>query len=278
MNLGVRAHDFGKLPVEELAERISQKGFWSVQLAPAKAIAGLDAGLGRLSPGMAHYIRKAFERFGIKIAVLGCYINPVHPDMEERRRQLDRFKEHIRYARDFDCSVVATETGSLNADFSFHPENHGEKAFEVLLESVKELVGEAEKFGVLVGLEAVTKYVMHSPESVARVLQEVSSNNLQIVFDPVNLISMENFMNQEKVIKDSFDLFGDRIVTLHAKDFVVEGDAVKSVQAGQGLLDYTLLFKLLKEKKPYVDILMEDTKLDTMDEGIKYLKSSYEHS
>ncbi|MCX7708451.1 MAG: sugar phosphate isomerase/epimerase [Clostridia bacterium] len=276
MRLGVRAHDFGKLPVEELAKKISQKGFRCIQLALSKSIAGLEAGLGRLNPGMAYHIGKTFDRYGIQIAVLGCYINPVHPDKEERRLQIERFKEHIRYARDFGCSVIATETGSLNADFSFHPENHGKNAFRILLESVKELVEEAEKFGVFVGIEGVTRYVTQSPERVARVLQEIQSNHLQIVFDPVNLISIENYENQEKVICDSFDMFGDRIVALHAKDFVIEEQVVRSVQAGKGLLNYELLFGLLKQRKPYCNILMEDAKVDIMDEGIAYLKGIYE--
>ena len=56
MRLGARAHDFGKLPVEELAQRISQKRFRSVQLALSKAVYGLDAGLERLNPAEWHTI------------------------------------------------------------------------------------------------------------------------------------------------------------------------------------------------------------------------------
>ena len=118
MRLGVRAHDFGKLPVEELAGRIASKGFSCVQLAPPKAIAGFDTDLGRLSPGFACHVKEAFQRQHLQIAVLGCYINLADPDAGQRQRQLARFKEYLRHARDFGCSVVGTETGSVNPDFS----------------------------------------------------------------------------------------------------------------------------------------------------------------
>ena len=53
MRIGIRAHDFGKLPAEELARRIAAKGLTCVQLAVSKAIAGLDLSRGALNPGLA---------------------------------------------------------------------------------------------------------------------------------------------------------------------------------------------------------------------------------
>lgn len=275
MVLGVRAHDFGKLPVEELAERISGKGFRCVQLAPSKAIEGLEAKREGLNAEMAGRIRKAFDEKGIHIAVLGCYINPVHPEPAERRAQLSRFKEHLRYARDFGCKVVATETGSLNADFSFNPENHGERAFELLSDSLGELVGEAEKHGVAVGIEGVSHYVLNNPRRVARLLDKIGSGNLQVVFDPVNFITGENYLSQDGIIKEAFELFGDRMAAFHAKDFTVDNGKINSVQAGRGSLNYPLAFRLLKAHRPHMDILMEDTQPDVVEEGIAYLRSVY---
>jgi sugar phosphate isomerase/epimerase len=185
---------------------------------------------------------------------------------------------HLRFARDFGCGIVATETGSINADFSFHRDNRGEKAFNDLVESVKEMTEEAERFGVITAIEGVTRYVTHTPERVAKVLENVDSNNLQVVFDPVNLISIDNYQDQDNIISRSFELFGNRMVILHAKDFTISDGQTKSVQAGNGMLNYELLFKLLKAHKPDINILMEDAKPTTMPEGMKYLKSQYNKS
>lgn len=275
MLLGVRTHDFGKRSIEEHARTISAKGFKAVQLALPKAITGLDGGLGRLNPGMANYISDTLYKYGIRIAVLGCYINPVHPDRDERRRQLALFKEYLCYARDFGCSVVGTETGSLNVDFSFNPDNHGEEAFDLLVGSMCELVEEAEKFGVRVAVEGVAKYVMNSPERIRRLIDRIGSNHLQVIFDPANLLTIDNYLDQDRIIKESFELFGDRIVALHAKDFIVGAGELQSVQAGKGSLHYELVFRLLKQYKPLSYVLMEDTVPQEIDEGIRYLKETF---
>jgi sugar phosphate isomerase/epimerase len=275
MRLGVRAHDFGKLPVEELAGRIAGKGFSCVQLAPPKAIAGFDTDLGRLSPGFACHVKEAFQRQHLQIAVLGCYINLADPDAGQRQRQLARFKEYLRHARDFGCSVVGTETGSVNPDFSFHPGNRGEEAFQTVLGSVREMVAEAERFGVFVGIEGVERYVISDPPRIRRLIDGIGSNNLQIIFDPVNLLSVENYRRQDAIITESFELFGDKIAILHAKDFVVEGGSLRSVLSGQGMLNYGLLMDLIKARKPYINILMEDTHPETVEDGVRFLRGFF---
>ncbi len=275
MILGARAHDFGCLPPEELAARMEAAGVTCVQLALTKALAGVPTGPGCLSPGYANYVADTFRRHGIRIAVLGCYINLIHPDPDERRRLLDRFKELIRYARDFDCAIVGTETGSLNADYSFHPGNHGEAALQALVDSAAELAGEAEKFGVLVGLEGVAKHVANTPRRLQRVLAAVPSRNLQVIFDPVNFITAENHLDQDAMLQESFDLFGERIVMLHAKDFVIEGDRVKTVPPGKGLLNYPLLIRLIKAQKPYIYTSLEDTKPEFLGESMEFIRKLY---
>ena len=272
MRLGVRAHDFGKLPADDLATKIAAHGFCSVQLAPPKAIAGFDADAGRLSPGFASHIRDVLQRHGLRVAVLGCYINLADPDPGRRRGHLARFKEYLRHARDFGCGIVGTETGSLNADFSFHPGNRGEAAFQTVLAGVCELVEEAERFGVVVGIEGVERYVISDPRRIRRLLDSVGSNNLQIIFDPVNLLSAENQHSQDDIIRESFESFGDRIAILHAKDFVVEGGAVRSVLSGLGCLNHSLLMELINVRKPFIDVLMEDTNPATVAEGIRFLQ------
>ena len=274
--LGARAHDFGKLPADELARKIAARGLTGVQLALGKAIAGIEVAPGFLSPGLAHHVGQAFHQHGVQIAVLGCYINPIHPDRATRRTLLGLFKEHLRYARDFGCGLVALETGSLNADYSSHPDNRGEGAFRQLLDSIGELVAEAEKFGVLVGSEGVTWHTVSTPARMKTLLDKIGSNNLQVVFDPVNLLSLDNCGDPDRVIRESFDLFGDRIAIIHAKDFVVKNGEFKTVPAGKGSLDYRYLLKTLKTRKPGVNVLLEEAGEDAVDDCMKHLRGIYD--
>jgi L-ribulose-5-phosphate 3-epimerase len=263
IRIGVRAHDFGRLSAGELAAKMAEKHLVCTQLALGKAIAGLSLKPGALNPGLAFDIGEAFQKRGVQIAVLGCYVNPIHPDPTTRTSLLGLFKEHLRYARDFGNGLVALETGSLSADYSPHPENHGEPAFQQSLTSIAELVAEAEKFGVVVGIEAVTSHAVSTPQKMRRMLDTVASNNLQVVFDPVNLLSLENYHEQERVIGESLELFGDRIAIIHAKDFVVENGQFRFARAGLGKLRHDLVIKFAVQEKPGISIVLEDTNEQT---------------
>jgi L-ribulose-5-phosphate 3-epimerase len=272
IRIGVRAHDFGRLSAGELAAKIAAKKLVCTQLALGKAIAGLNLRPGALNPGLACEIGEAFQKHGVQIAVLGCYVNPIHPDPTTRRSLLGLFKEHLRYARDFGNGLVALETGSVSADYSPHPDNHGEPAFQQSLASIAELVAEAEKFGVIVGIEAVTSHVVSTPQKMRRMLDTVASNNLQVVFDPVNLLSLENHHEQERVIGESLELFGDRIAIIHAKDFVVENGQIKFARAGLGKLRHDLVMKFAVKQKPGISVVLEDTNEQTAQGSGEFLR------
>ncbi|MFN7252670.1 MAG: sugar phosphate isomerase/epimerase family protein [Anaerobacillus sp.] len=275
MNIGIRAHDIEKLPLEELVKVIADKGLTSVQLALAKSL-DFNTANGSLSPGIAYHVGSAFRQKNIQIAVLGCYINMIHPDKEERRKALERFKEHLRYARDFGCSIVGTETGNVNAEMGYTEENFKEEPFGEVVTSVRELVAEAEKFGVIVGVEAGVNHPIYSAAALKRLLDNVPSNNLQVILDPANLITADTYKDQDEIIKEAFELLGDRLAIIHAKDFVIEEGKLKFVPIGTGQLNYDLIMKLVKEKKPFINILMEDTQEPYIDGSISYLRNKYE--
>ena len=259
LRLGVRAHDFGRMPAEELAARIAAQGFSCVQLALNKAVAGLNLRAGDLNSDLARQVGGAFARHGVGIEVLGCYINPIHPDLKTRATLLEFFKDHLRFARDFGCGIVALESGSVNADYSPHPANHGEEAFQIMLASISELVAVAEKFGVIVGLEAVTSHTVSTPQKMRRVLDEMASDQLQVVLDPVNLLSVENFRAQSRVVAEALDLLGDDIAVVHAKDFICENGAMQTVPVGCGRLDFAPILEFVRSPKPDASILLEET-------------------
>ena len=169
--------------------------------------------------------------------------------------------------------MVATETASLQADWSWHPDNAGEPAFQEALGSVRELVAEAEKFGVIVAIEGVATHIMSTPRHLQRMLEAIPSPNLQILFDPVNLLTPENAARHEAWLSSAWHLLGDRIVTAHAKDFVLEADRVRAVAAGQGRLNYELWLRLMGQRKPGLDVILEDTHPDTIDASIRYVRA-----
>lgn len=277
MNIGMRAHDIEKRPLPELVEELGNKGVACVQFALAKSL-DVPSHHGALSPGFGRHVKNAFDARGIQIAVLGCYFNMIDPDHTERRKGMDRFKEHLRYARDFGCSIVATETGNVHSKMGYTTDNFDEEPFQEVVRSVREMVAEAEKFGVIVGIEAGVNHPVHTVEKMKRLLDAVDSQNLQVVFDPMNLMTLENHQEQEKVFEEAMEAFGHRIAIFHAKDFKVEDGVLSTAPVGTGLMNYNWLFGWLKANKPYINIIMEETVEPYIDDSLAFLKNKYEQA
>jgi len=277
LQIGLRAHDYGtNLSVEKLAEILDGFKPASVQLALAKSLNDAP-GPGCLSPGYARRVRQALAARNISVAVLGCYINPVHPDPDAREKQLYRFEEHLRFARDFGCAVVGTETGSCNGDCSFHPDTEKPATFDLLCRSLERLIATAEKCGSIVAIEAVAdQHTVCSVEKMEQVLRRLASPALRVIYDPVNLIPKSGLReSQGDFFARAFGAFGNEIVAIHAKDFCMEGGRKKgTLPAGTGELDYSALLGIVAEKKPGIDILLENSGPDTGVAAMAFLRSA----
>lgn len=277
MGFGTLAHAAGILPLKELTEKLGSRGLDFVQLAPAKAIGDIDTSLGRLSPGLANFIAEQFDRAGIRIGVLGCYIDPVHPDPERRRFEVQRFKEHLRYARDFGTSIVATETGALTTYQSQDPVHYEEIGWKMLRQTIEELAEEAERWGVTIGLEPVSSHTISSPDKMIRMLQEVPSSTLGVVFDPVNLLSVDTIPEQDTLIDRAFSAFGDRIVLAHLKDFTVQdGELKMTAPYASGKFHTDAFLSKLKRHKPFVDISSEELTDATLERTVLKVRNAWE--
>jgi len=275
LQIGLRAHDYGtNVSPERLAEILGEFQPASIQLALAKSLR--DAPKPRsLSQGYARYIRQTLEAKGIPIAVLGCYINPVHPDPDAREKHLYRFEEHLRFARDFGCAMVGTETGSLNGDCSFHPDTEKPETLDLLCRSLERLVATAEKCGSIAAIEAVAdQHTVHSIEKMELVLRRLASPALRVIYDPVNLIPKSGLQeSQGDFFARTFDAFGDKIAAIHAKDFRMEnGMKNGALPAGTGDLDYRALLRIVMERKPGIDILLENSSPDTGTAAMAFLR------
>ncbi|MBT2291179.1 sugar phosphate isomerase/epimerase [Paenibacillus albidus] len=271
MRYGTLAHTVGCLPLNELTAELQRHDISFVQLALSKAIQDLDTSTGKLSPGLANYIGEAFERAGIRIGVLGCYINPVHPDPAVRRQEIERFKEHLRYARHFGAPMVATETGALTTFQELDPFRYEEIGWETLRATVEELAEEADKWGVFLGLEGVSSHTLSSPEKMRRILDEVPTSSIGVVFDPCNLIG-EDIDRQDEIVDSSFKLFGDRIILAHLKDIYYSDNTMHQGPPGGGAFHTATFLSKLQEHKPMIDVSLENITGPQINETVALLE------
>ncbi len=261
IQLGLRLHDAEKLPVEELLPLVRQKGFTCSHLALSKLFKDLPCTTAALTPGYANYLRRVFNQNGIDIAVIGNYLNLLHPDEEYLRDAAEKYYAHIRFASLLGCGMVGTETGAPNREYTFCPECRKDETLSLFINRLKPIVRCAEEFGVIFAIEPVARHSVYDPKSCRRVLDEIGSHNLQVLFDPVNMLDLDNVDHREELFQEAIELLGKDIAMVHLKDFVRvnEGYGLKSVGAGTGEMDYSAIMKYLKKEKPFIYATLENT-------------------
>lgn len=275
MQLGIRLHDTTKRPFEERIKEVHDLGFTCGHLALAKVIDEFPTTDEAMTPGLAMYIKKVFEKNDVDIAVLGCYLNLANPNKEQLAETVHRYMAHIRFASLLGCGVVGTETGAPNEAYTFTPECHTDEALKIFIENVRPVVEYAEKMGVIFAIEPVYRHIVWNPERARKVLDEINSPNLQIIFDPVNLLDIPNYKDRDAIFEQAIDLLGEDIAMVHLKDFRVEDGKMYSMGCGMGEMDYTRILKFMKERKPYIHATLEDTKPENNQAAKNYILQKY---
>ncbi|MCL2399380.1 MAG: sugar phosphate isomerase/epimerase [Defluviitaleaceae bacterium] len=271
MKVGVRAHDFGRKSINQLAEIIGQAGFECVQLAPTKAIEGIEH-FNQITDEHLEKIKSIFSKENIEITVLGCYVEPSLRDKDERLEQVEFFKKGLANAKRLEVSIVGTETTHLDIDT---PHSEREKIFQLLKDSVLRMVEVAEKEDVIVGIEPVAEHTLNTPELTGRLLDEVNSKKLKVIFDPVNLVLPRTIEQQREIFSETFDLLGNDIVAMHIKDIVIEDNQKAWRNIGAGVIDYDFIFSWLIKHKPDMRLLREGVNPDSYQEDKSSIENFY---
>lgn len=281
LQFGMRAHDCcPPLPMTECFDTLAANGLRRVQLAFEKSISDCDFSTGRYSPAFAGKIGEELGKRGLHVSVLGCYINPVHPDEAARRREVDRFVERLRYAKDIGADMVGTETGRFSPDMAVTALTQSKECWRVLLGSFSRIAREAEALGVTVGVEGVFDHTLSTPERMARFLRDLDSPAVRVILDFANLVPPDALSAeaQRSLAERAFSLYGERIAVLHLKDCVFENGAQRCVRPGTGVVRWEEPMRLIAREKPELTGLLEESSPARYAQDCAFFTRKYEEA
>ena len=134
IQFGMRVHDIcPKGSVCEVLDEVQKLHIHYIHLAMNKSFSDVDTSVGHFSAGLGDYVASELRKRDLHVSILGCYINPAHPDEEKRLQQVQRFIEHMKYAKLIGADMVL---GLVNKDKAktmkqmrtimqkFHDRNH----------------------------------------------------------------------------------------------------------------------------------------------------------
>ena len=280
IQLGLRLHDGEKLPIEELLPLVRAKGFTCVHMALTKSMKETPCTPSSLTPGYAGWLKRQLAKNELDIAVLGNYLNLAHPDPNAITQAQEKYYAHLRFASLLGCGMVGTETGAPNPEYKFCPECRSDEALATFIKNLKPVVRCAEQFGVIIAIEPVAKHIVWNPKRCRQVLDEIGSHNLQVLFDPVNLLSLENMDHADEVIHEAIELLGKDVAMVHLKDYLPEdaGGQLKAAAPGHGGMDYSRVMAFVKKEKPFIYATLENTSPDNAEACRKAMQKLYDEA
>ncbi|HHP7417972.1 TPA: sugar phosphate isomerase/epimerase family protein [Enterococcus faecium] len=273
LNITIRGHDLSQVQtIEDLAEKTKEQGIHTLQLALGLSFPAIPSGANEINSGMRNYVKRVLEKQEVTVGILSCYINMIHPDLTIREELLTKFEQYLRYASSFGASMVASETGCVLPEIQYTEENFTDEAFAEAVSVIRRLVKAGEKYQMMVGIEPGLNHPVYSLARVEQLIQAVDSDYLGIILDPTNLITSTDYQEQVQLVEEAFERFGEKICAVHLKDFRVEQEKIVPVNLGDGMIEYTKIKEIIKKNRPYLYVVLEETK----DDGIRYGRSLLE--
>jgi len=254
--IGVRLHDVAGESASEKMKTARALGFHCIQLAPGKV--GLPGDPAALTPGYARVVGDMMREAGLGLSVLGCYRSPADESTHAA------YEAYLRFAAYLGGCVVGTETNESPAS-----------PMDELCRQMEKIVRTAEKLGVVFAVEPVSRHVLSTPARAKALRDSMASPALQFIFDPVNLVDAAkasagpdgqggrkpDLIYLDELFAEYIEELGPDTAAIHLKDYYMEDGKQVFIPAGTsgGQLPTERIAAWIREKKPYIDVLLENT-------------------
>jgi len=277
MQIGIFARTFARPGFEGTFDAIKAHGLDCLQFN--LACVGLPTLPETIEPELARRIHAELIARSLSMAAVSGTCNLIHPDPEHRAQCLRRLQTLIRASRQMGTNIVTLCTGTrdLNDMWHGHLDNDSPESWRDLVSSLESLLPGAEAHGVVLGIEPEPANVIHSAQPADKLLREMKSPALKIIFDAANLVASREISDQRKILSEACELLGPNIVLAHAKDLVSHGfdkggTCYETVAAGKGQLDYEVYISILQKAGFKGALILHSLSEDEVPAAFKFLQ------
>lgn len=259
MDIGIRLHDVQGEGLEQKLRAAHDQGFTCAHLAMSKVMGEQYMRRENLDRALGMSVAETFKKEGMRVAVLGCYLNLAHPDKAVLKDTQEKYLAHLDVLEGVGQGVVGTETGAPNAEYAFDASCHTDKALDIFMQGLLPVAEYADKLGVTLAIEPVVRHIVYDAKRARKVLDTLRCRRLKIILDPVNLLDVWNVDRRDYLVDEALELLMDDIVTLHVKDYVLQNGQMVVAPIGTGAMQWGKIIKRIGEKHPDICATLEDT-------------------
>jgi sugar phosphate isomerase/epimerase len=199
---------------------------------------------------------------------VAAWVNPLDPRPEERLRNLNAIMEALTVADELGAVCCPTVAGSFDTANELaphvapHPDNFTERAFDAVVQWVREVLEMVKPRRAKLTLEMSPWTVLDGPEVYLRFLKAIAHRGLAVHLDPANAVRDAHlYFATTDLVNRCFDLLGPWIVSCHAKDVLQDPYpatvALREVIPGNGILDYRTILRRIEQVSPATPLIIE---------------------
>lgn len=277
MELGIFSRTYETADLRETLREMTSQGIYHTQFNLSNA--GLPTLPEFIDEKKIEEIKKLTKEFGVTLDALSGTFNMIDPDEEARQKGCDQFAVQCEIAELLEIPIVTLCTGSKNpkSKWEWHDDNEKPSSWDDLMRTTDTILKYAEDRHIILGVETEASNIICSPEKARKYLDEAGSRNLKIIMDGANLFHPSQVPDMEKVLTESFEILGKDIVLAHAKDFSFDG-SLEFVAAGEGVLDFALYVKLLRQYGYDKALVMHGLSVSQVEKSAGFLKEMITHA
>lgn len=199
-------------------------------------------------PAELRAFQDAMKKHDIRIAEVGAWCNPLHPDEAEAKAKIDYIIGRLRLAEELGAATCVNILGTKQTETWFGPHNSGytDSFFEESVAVYQKIIDAVNPKRTKLSFEMMPYYFLDSPEDYLRFLNAVNREAAAVHLDICNTMNQpRRFFENGAFIRETFAKLREKIVTLHLKDIAMEKDsltvAFREVLLGTGGIEYTVL-------------------------------------
>lgn len=213
-------------------------------------------------------IEAAFVAEDVMIAEIGIWRNLTAIEPERRAAHLAHAVDCLAIADEVGAGCAVSYIGSFapDTDYAPHPDNMGQMAFDLCVETVRHVIDAVQPKRAKFALEMMQYALPDSIDSYLDLIVAVDRPAFGAHLDPVNLImTPRRYFENAAFLRECVDRLGPHIVSCHAKDITLHHQAalhLDEVQIGEGVLDYTAFLTALNGLERDVPLMLEHLEHD----------------
>ena len=246
-------------------------------------VAGINSGDIDATDADIDHVKGVFDTCGLIPGPYGVGRAAIHPDPAVLKKYKEELARSLKIAGKIGCTNIRISAGSMDPDniWKHHPDNHTQRALDLLIEHTRELLPIAEDANCIICPETTQGTIVGTVPRMKEYVERLDSPYARIVFDPVNHMGAERIYESGRFMRCAIASLGDCIGEIHVKDAEVKDPFIfyfGEAPMGTGTLDHEALIKASKTLEPWKTFSLEHIGYDYKNpEHYQAVKSAHDY-